>query len=417
MDKVKEIFYSPSEGFSNFGELWRKVKEKKINVTYKQVKEFYESQAVNQVYKVPNNKNYKPIVNPFNSVGCLQMDLMDINKFFRENGHHTFILCVVDVWSRYAWAFPLKSKEAKVFASHLETVIKDIQVKYPNNVLMVTSDNGNEFKGQEKTLVKKYHIHQFLNDPHSVIAKTQMGIIERFNRTLWNKIKKYMSATDSLSFVDKIGSFVQNYNNSYHMSIKMKPLSVFNGEKIPVVVPVQEEPKSLFEIGDKVRTIVNTKKFDKRSFVQRWSEKIYTIVEKKGNRFVLEDREGKRLGKTYLDRELNKANKSEKPTNLQPAIKSNTKVNTFVKKKQRQDLDNVNKETGEVKVDKRLIPANNKKVHKPVQRVDDMPKESHGRKPDINKDNPVGKRVSIYWDGDKQWYKGVVKDKSKEDGI
>jgi len=47
MDKVKEIFYSPSEGFSNFGELWRKVKEKKINVTYKQVKEFYESQAVN----------------------------------------------------------------------------------------------------------------------------------------------------------------------------------------------------------------------------------------------------------------------------------------------------------------------------------------------------------------------------------
>ena len=51
MDKLKELYYNPKEGFISFEKLYSKVKENKLNLTYTDVKDFYKSQAVNQVMK------------------------------------------------------------------------------------------------------------------------------------------------------------------------------------------------------------------------------------------------------------------------------------------------------------------------------------------------------------------------------
>ena len=57
------------------------------------------------------------------------------------------------------------------------------------------------------------------NEGKSVIA-------ERFIRTLKNKIYQYMTSISKNMYIDKLHDIVKNYNNTYHTSIKMKPVDV-----------------------------------------------------------------------------------------------------------------------------------------------------------------------------------------------
>ena len=51
-------------------------------------------------------------------------------------------------------------------------------------------------------------------------------IAERFIRTLKNKIHKYMTSISKNVYIDKLGDIVDEDNNTYHTSIKMKPVDV-----------------------------------------------------------------------------------------------------------------------------------------------------------------------------------------------
>ena len=57
------------------------------------------------------------------------------------------------------------------------------------------------------------------NEGKSVIA-------ERFIRTLKNKIYKYMTLVSKNVYIDKLDDIVEEYNNTYHTSIKMKPVDI-----------------------------------------------------------------------------------------------------------------------------------------------------------------------------------------------
>ena len=61
-----------------------------------------------------------------------------------------------------------------------------------------------------------YSIH---NEGKSVVA-------ERFIRTLKNKIYKYMTSISKNVYIDKLDDIVDEYNNTYHKTIKMKPVDV-----------------------------------------------------------------------------------------------------------------------------------------------------------------------------------------------
>ena len=57
------------------------------------------------------------------------------------------------------------------------------------------------------------------NEGKSVIA-------ERFIRTLKNEIYKYMTSVSKNVYIDKLDDIVNKYNNTYHSTIKMKPVDV-----------------------------------------------------------------------------------------------------------------------------------------------------------------------------------------------
>ena len=83
------------------------------------------------------------------------------------------------------------------------------------------------------------------NEEKSVVA-------ERFIRTLKNKVYKYMTSVSKNVYIDKLDDIVNEYNNTYHRTIKMKPIDVKDNTYINIGKEVNDkDPK--FKVGDHVR--------------------------------------------------------------------------------------------------------------------------------------------------------------------
>ena len=115
----------------------------------------------------------------------------------------------------------------------------------PNKIWV---DKGKEFYNRSmKSFLQNNDIETFSthNEGKSVIA-------ERFITTLRNKIYKYMTSVSKNMYIDKLDDRVNKYNNTYHGTIKMKPVDVTSSTYIGSSRETNDKgPK--FKIGDIVR--------------------------------------------------------------------------------------------------------------------------------------------------------------------
>ena len=82
------------------------------------------------------------------------MDLMDVQKLAKWNKGHRYILTVVDVLSKYAWAIPIKNKTGAVMVQALQTLWKQASPRQPQRV---QSDDGTEFMNAKVQAFFKQH--------------------------------------------------------------------------------------------------------------------------------------------------------------------------------------------------------------------------------------------------------------------
>ena len=101
---------------------------------------------------------------------------------------------------------------------HFKKILDDSKIK-PNKIWV---DKGNEFYNNS--------FKKWLQDNDIVMYSTnnkgKSAVAERFIRTLKNKIYKYMTAISKNLYIDKLDDIVQEYNNTYHTTIIMKPVDV-----------------------------------------------------------------------------------------------------------------------------------------------------------------------------------------------
>ena len=106
------------------------------------------------------------------------------------------------------------------------------------------------------------------NDEISVVAET-------FIRTLKSKIYKYMTSISKIVYIDKLDDIVNEYNNTYHTTIKMKPIDVKDNTYINTGKETNDkDPK--FKVGDRVR-ISNTKTFLLKATLQIGLKKYFLL--------------------------------------------------------------------------------------------------------------------------------------------
>ena len=110
------------------------------------------------------------------------------------------------------------------------------------------------------------------NEGKSVVA-------ERFIRTIKNKIYKYITSISKNVYIDKLDDIVNEYDNAYHRTIKVKPIDVKDNTYISIGKEVNNnDPK--FKVGDYVR-ISKYKHIFAKEYTPNWSEEIFVVKEMK----------------------------------------------------------------------------------------------------------------------------------------
>ena len=98
-------------------------------------------------------------------------------------------------------------------------------------------------------------------------------IAERFIRTLKNKIYKYMTSVSKNVYIDELNHILNEYNNTLHRTIKMKPIDVKENTYINIGKEVNDkDPK--FKASDHVR-ISKYKNISAKGYTPNWSDEIF----------------------------------------------------------------------------------------------------------------------------------------------
>ena len=143
------------------------------------------------------------------------------------------------------------------------------------------------------------------NEGKSVIA-------ERFIKTLKNKIYEYITSISKNMYIGKLDDIVKKYNNTYHTSIKMKPVDVKDNTYIGFKKEVNDKNHK-FKVGDHVRISKYTNIFGK-GYMPNWSEEIF-IIKKIENTvpwtYVLNDLNGEEIIGTFYKNEPQKTEQNE----------------------------------------------------------------------------------------------------------
>ena len=169
---------------------------------------------------------HKPVIKKFNKRKVYSqfkdniwgVDLADMKLLSKQNKSIKYLLCAIDLYSKYAFVVPLKDKKGISITNAFKKIIKKSGRK-PNKIWV---DQGSEFynHGFKKWLSNNDIImYSTYNEGKSVV-------VERFIGTLKNKLYKHVTATNKSVYYNVLNNAVSEYNNTRHSTIKMKPKDV-----------------------------------------------------------------------------------------------------------------------------------------------------------------------------------------------
>ena len=147
---------------------------------------------------------------------------------------------------------------------------------------------------------------------YSTHNEGKSAVAERFIRTLRNKIYKYMTSISKNVYIDKLDDIVNEYNNTYHTTIKMKPIDVKDNTYINIDKEVNDKDPT-FKVGDYVR-ISKYKNIFAKGYTPNWSEEVFVIKKIKNTvpwTYVISDLNGEEITGTFCGKELQKTNQEE----------------------------------------------------------------------------------------------------------
>lgn len=238
-----------------------------------------------------------------------QADLMDMQAISKVNAGYKYILVIIDTFSKYAWAIPLKQKNKQQVSEAFKTVIEKGRV--PKNL---QTDLGKEFyNDQFKSVVNKYKINHY-----STYSTKKASIVERLIRTLKNKLYKEFSLNGNYKwFNGMLEKKLHEYNNDVHRTVGQAPVSINQRNKTNILQRYLDAAQSRkkfkckkFSVGDFVRVSKYKGCFDK-GYYPNWSTEIFKITKIQGTNpttYLIEDGRCRPILGAFYAQELQKTN-------------------------------------------------------------------------------------------------------------
>ena len=273
---MKEIYYDV-ENPGALGGVARFKKAVKVKHRSRVVK-FLKKQRTYTLHK-PCRKRYN--TRPYKVGGIdqqWQADLVEMIPYHRVNNGYKYLLTVIDLFSRYAWAEPIKHKTGK----EVRRAFENIFITSARKPERLQCDEGKEFDNRHVQHMLNVHNIRFF----TVKSQFKAAVVERFNRTLKNKMWRHFTHVGSYKWLNVLPALMRAYNLAKHRSINMAPAAVNKEvehelwqrqeESGPQQVSNAIESKQVLKVGDFVRLSKAKHIFDK-GYLPNWTEEIFTI--------------------------------------------------------------------------------------------------------------------------------------------
>ena len=298
-ERLKELYYrddviiGSKQNFINLA-------KKSLNASTKEINEFLKNQEINQVNKKPTKHTNLKITAPPRT---FQLDIMyyPIGTSFKN------ILLIVDIQSRKAWAYVISTTSGENILNAYKKFESEVDI-----INAIEGDNQFSFKAfKEYNDEKNIRLDTSIaKDEHITKGGNKLGILDRLVRTLKEMIEKYRSVVSKqTSFPEMLDKVINTYNNQPHRTIKSTPNEMFNdvskqnfNNQKDKEFNKNELKKNNISIGAEARILESKGKLEKGS--QKYSMDLYKLVEREGNRFIVQDSEGDKLRRKLKPSEI-----------------------------------------------------------------------------------------------------------------
>ena len=222
-----------------------------------------------------------------------------------------YLLCAIDLVSKYAWVAPLKEKRGiSIVNAFQKTISKSGEAeskgrRKPNKIWF---DQRDEFYNN---LFKRFLIINNI-EMYSTYNEGKSAVAERFITALKKQDFKHMTAISKNLYFDVLDDIVNKYNDTVHRTIKMKPTDVTDDSYAEYNEDFnKKDPK--FKVGDHVR-ISKYKNIFAKGYTQNWSEEVFVVSKIKNTvpwSYVISDLNGEPNAGSFYEKELQKTSQEK----------------------------------------------------------------------------------------------------------
>ena len=224
------------------------------------------------------------------------VDLSNMQSLSKYNKGIKYLLCVIDLFSTYAWVVPLKDKRGISIVNVFQKIIS--KRRKPNKTWV---DQGGEFYNNLlKRFLKVNNIEMY-----STYKQGKSVVAERFIKMLKNKIFKHMTAVSKNVYFDVLDNIANKYNNTVDRTIKMKPMDI-TSDSYAKYNEHCNVTKPKFKVDDLVRISKYKNIFAKR-YTPNWSEEVFVVSKIKDTvpwTYVISELNGEKIAGNFYEKEF-----------------------------------------------------------------------------------------------------------------
>lgn len=275
---LNNIYSNPSNpaGFRGPYEILREIKKSKHKnlIKLKDIKDFLASKDsytlhTKVVKKFPRRQIYAGGISQI-----YEADLMDIKN--TKNTPFTFILVVIDIFTKYVFAKPIKNKTGQEVTKALKDIFKKSPYPLP---FYLSVDKGSEFYN---STMKKFLHSKGMQIYSTENTDIKASCVERVIRTIRTRIQRWIAENDSTKFIPHLQKIIDSYNSSYHSSIKMAPKDVNGNNANDIFIAKHElnprkKLKPKLKVGDMVRIQSYHKSKFHKAYLKRWTNEVFIV--------------------------------------------------------------------------------------------------------------------------------------------
>ena len=316
-----------ASAFSGKENVYRVAKRHLPSITRRLVNEWFENQLTYTLHK-PIRHNFQRNKTVVMSIDDQwQADLCDMSSRAKDNNGYTFLLTVIDCFSKFGWAEPLRNKSSQEILDAFKRILK----RDGRKPKRLQTDKGTEFLNSKfQRFLKEENIEFFTTN-----SEMKASIVERYNRSVKMKMHKFFTAHNTPRYVDVLQDLIDGYNDSHHRSIGMTPSSVLPKHHFEIRqrlygLPKKQKPrrrpppppprrrrpsskKYKYAIGDVVR-ISKAQRVFRKGYLPNWTEETFTVYDRQSRKepiYRLRDYGGENIKGGFYEKELQRVKEQD----------------------------------------------------------------------------------------------------------